>query len=410
MYYVSSKEKGGDTVLKKRSIFTFGLCFVLFASLLLSNVILAQDGGGYDPWIDTNDDGIIDAIDLQALAAIYSQSGTPINKTELLLELEARLDSLNLTLLTEYYNITECDVIFVDASGEAITGYLDVDSGTLYVDNSTDRVGVGTTSPMAKLEVSGNASIADTLYASEVSSNSPLLLQTDGITRIYIDDITGNVGIGATIPTSKLDVAGDITGEILRVDQIQLGSSDGNRYIYIYEDGSPTGEYIWWYNLGDRFIISNDIQVQGKVTIPTTTRYYSIPGCAWLPEGWYVEFLRLGEETHSNTGGGINWYVPINLPHGAVVTELRARVYDLDLTYDVQVTLFRQFGSTSYIMAGVNSNNNPGWVQHSDDTINYATIDNQNYVYYLRGQTRVVGSDHRLGQVRITYTVTETLP
>ena len=47
------------------------------------------------------------------------------------------------------------------------------------------------------------------MFVSTVSSNSPLELQApSGSTRIYIDDVTGNVGIGNTAPTVRLDVRG----------------------------------------------------------------------------------------------------------------------------------------------------------------------------------------------------------
>jgi len=47
-----------------------------------------------------NDDGIIDIVDIVSLAIRFGEEGTPINKTELLLELQDRIDSLNLTLET----------------------------------------------------------------------------------------------------------------------------------------------------------------------------------------------------------------------------------------------------------------------------------------------------------------------
>ena len=87
-------------MFRKRGIFTFGMSFVLFAGLFLSNILLAQNDDSYDPWMDLNDDGIIDATDLQLLAVVYSTLGTPINKTARLLELEARIDSLNTSLLS----------------------------------------------------------------------------------------------------------------------------------------------------------------------------------------------------------------------------------------------------------------------------------------------------------------------
>jgi hypothetical protein len=54
---------------------------------------------GYDPWVDLNDDGNIDYNDLYTFARAYGSSGTPINKTALLLELLSRIDSLNASLI-----------------------------------------------------------------------------------------------------------------------------------------------------------------------------------------------------------------------------------------------------------------------------------------------------------------------
>jgi len=417
--------------LKKRSIFTFGMCFVLFASLLFSNIILAQDGGSYDPWIDTDDDGIIDAIDLQALAAIYSTSGTPINKTELLLELEARIDNLNLTLLTEYYNTTECDSSFAPSAhthnAEDITGgslvvgsllawdeitggYLEisgdagisrnliVDSGTLYVDAFSDKVGIGTTSPIEKLDVDGNTTIRGTLNVTNL-------------------DVAGDTTIGGTLNATKLDVSGDIKGETLKAEGIQLGDTEGDSYIYFYEDGSPTGECIRWHNVDDEFIVSDDIDIQGAITMNETTRYYSIPACAWLPASSDTNFVRTALSVYGSSVAQFDyWYAPVNLPHGAVVTEFRARVYDdynqTAWSDQMYVQLWRLYGGGGSNLASVMTPlgfKSPDYVELTDSSINYATIDNQNYVYYVYGRTTVYDS-HRLSHVWITYTITEPLP
>ncbi len=73
-----------------------GLIISTIASVLLIAIPVRSTTtlGVYDPWIDTNDDGIINYQDLYNLAAIYGTSGAPINKTDLLLELEARIASL----------------------------------------------------------------------------------------------------------------------------------------------------------------------------------------------------------------------------------------------------------------------------------------------------------------------------
>lgn len=91
----------GDIVLNKTHMMAgLAVVSILVGSLLVNNVILAQTGGGeYDPWIDTNDDGEIDTDDLYLLANDYGTSGTPINKTALLLELQTKVDSLNASVL-----------------------------------------------------------------------------------------------------------------------------------------------------------------------------------------------------------------------------------------------------------------------------------------------------------------------
>jgi hypothetical protein len=80
-------------------------------------------------------------------------------------------------------------------------------SGDVSIDTS-GQVGIGTSNPSRKLEVIGNARVSDTLFASNVSSNSPLQLQTDGVTRVFVDDSAGLVGVGTLTPAHRLDVSG----------------------------------------------------------------------------------------------------------------------------------------------------------------------------------------------------------
>ncbi|MBN1386295.1 hypothetical protein JW968_04975 [Candidatus Woesearchaeota archaeon] len=68
-----------------------------------------------------------------------------------------------------------------------------------------------------------DVNISGTLFASNVSSNSPLQLQTGGITRVYVDDATGNVGVGALNPTERLVVGGGIRNN----GSITFGKSSG---------------------------------------------------------------------------------------------------------------------------------------------------------------------------------------
>lgn len=82
----------------------------------------------------------------------------------------------------------------------------------------------------------GNARVSDTLFASNVSSLSPLRLQTAGTTRMHIDDVTGNVGIGNQNPTSGRLV---VQGGNLVVARPELGNQPSLNVVPGY--GGSTG-------------------------------------------------------------------------------------------------------------------------------------------------------------------------
>ena len=48
----------------------------------------------YDPWADINDDGKIDILDIAYVAQRFGSTGTPIDKTAILLDLQARVAAL----------------------------------------------------------------------------------------------------------------------------------------------------------------------------------------------------------------------------------------------------------------------------------------------------------------------------
>jgi len=86
------------------------LAVVLAVSMVLVGV---TSSAPYDPWIDLDDDGDIDIFDIVKMAGAYGTSGTPINKTELLLELAAGIEALNATVAAleeQIVGLPSCEV------------------------------------------------------------------------------------------------------------------------------------------------------------------------------------------------------------------------------------------------------------------------------------------------------------
>jgi len=62
---------------KKHMVVALGIVSVFLGGFFFSNALLAQGSGEYDPWLDYNEDGIVDVNDLHPLGQAYGSSGDP---------------------------------------------------------------------------------------------------------------------------------------------------------------------------------------------------------------------------------------------------------------------------------------------------------------------------------------------
>lgn len=106
----------------------------------------------------------------------------------------------------------------IDVSGAAvISGDLTVDTSTLKVDSSNNRVGIGTASPSVTLDVSGATSISGDL--------------TVDTTTLKVDSSNNRVGIGTASPSVTLDISGaaSISGNLTVDTNTLVVDSTNNR-------------------------------------------------------------------------------------------------------------------------------------------------------------------------------------
>ncbi len=266
------------------------------------------------------------------------------------------------------------------------------------VDNffpGTGRVGIGTPNPQSELHVArgdwilGSSSALPGLGESAwLTSGAGILYDAGGAdwahhfsaygggdiarfgtstgvglapdTKVVITN-TGDVGIGITTPAFKLDVAGDA-------------------------------------NIG------------GAITIPATTRYFSIPAAAFQGGGNvpYIADEDMGSMPY-------NISAPVHLPHGATIKEFLARVYDGHSTEDITVSLkyAGAFANAYTDIFMITSNWDYGDGSLESTTLDH-TVDNVNNVYAVTASwMSPMAPDYaeiKFRNVRITYTVTNPLP
>ena len=163
-------------------------------------------------------------------------------------------------------------------STATITGDLAVDTNTLFVDVSENKVGIGTDSPDYALDVDGTIASRDAYLITANSSGTPsagafmfrpasntLALGTNSTERMRIDSL-GNVGIGTNNPQRKLHVQdGDIRIEST-YPRLYLTDTDHNSdYSFINSNGSFLNYDDT--NASNRMVIDSS----GNVGIGTTT-------------------------------------------------------------------------------------------------------------------------------------------
>lgn len=104
-------------------------------------------------------------------------------------------------------------VIVMNNSNQALDTVIkgNLESNLLYVSGTTDRIGIGTSSPLASLHISKNAGTLPGLIVNNTGTGDIFVASGSGSTRMVVTN-SGSVGIGVTNPSNALEVSG--TGTI----------------------------------------------------------------------------------------------------------------------------------------------------------------------------------------------------
>ena len=158
-------------------------------------------------------------------------------------------EGLNITSLTPNitFNDTSSSVdnyaIHLNQSVLTLGRYTSATSQSPDLVLTAGKVGIGTVSPTEKLDISGTAIVRSTLFTVgnvhgfNPSFGASFFINNSGGTS-YFNTTGGNVGIGTTSPTAKLHIEGD--GSIIR---LQNNNSDANGTFIDFRDstGARTG-------------------------------------------------------------------------------------------------------------------------------------------------------------------------
>ena len=189
---------------------------------------------------------------------------------------------------------------------------LSIDTNTLYIDSTNNRVGIANASPSVALDVTGAAKVSGTLTVGDghtigndgsfdnlliqsssnenIEYNSGLgshIFKQNGTEVFRIDDTTGRVGIGLSNPTRPLTVFHS-TLPILSLHNNTTGQNadDGFQFQLSSDDG-----YVWNYESSGNVIFGAGgaeamrIDSSGNLLVANTTASSADAGHIFSPSG-----------------------------------------------------------------------------------------------------------------------------
>lgn len=196
----------------------------------------------------------------------------------------------------------------------------DTDANLLFVDASTDRVGIGTNTPSVKFDVLGNAlitgnsSLDGTLTVNETGADRDTRIEGDTDANLFFVDASADaIGIGTNAPTSFLHLKASTTAKSsLRVPVGTSPTSPNEGDIY----NDSTFKHLMAFIDGIKQGVNGTIFRQTQsVTVNTTNAETTLVGTGEGTVTLPADFLTVGKTIRVTAGG---WYGTTGTPTNAV--------------------------------------------------------------------------------------------
>ncbi|MBU0572402.1 MerR family transcriptional regulator [Patescibacteria group bacterium] len=176
---------------------------------------------------------------------------------------------------------TQGSVIFQGSSGFA------EDNAQFFWDETNNKLGLGTTSPLSLLHIATNTTTLtgkSALIIDQLETEDIFTASASGTPKFVIDS-SGNVGIGTTLPDAPLEVSG-------RISQIDLGDSNYLGYKAGYVDDLTSNK-----NIGiGYYSLSSNTSGYVNTAIGYAALYTNISGYANTAIGWDTLFRNTGDK------------------------------------------------------------------------------------------------------------------
>jgi hypothetical protein len=265
------------------------------------------------------------------------------------------------------------------ADSLTVTGDLTVDTNTLYVDSTNNRVGVGTVSPSSILHLSASndpiITLTDTGFGASADitgSNGNLRLNSQTATifdmadsEVMRLDSSGRLGIGTSSPNRNLQI-GDNTGSIAALSL--QGSTSSNCQIYFGDNSATSAEYAgliryqhstdsmqFWTSSSERMRIDSS----GNVLVGTTSSNgklaigdFSLTGADYgvaFVDGSDIFFIR--SSTNTSTNNAHYQFYNTNGQVGSITTNGSATSFNTSSDYRLKENIVDAPSSSSDIDA-----------------------------------------------------------